>query len=98
MVTGAVMFYLVCFDIVDDRIRDKVGKVLKGYGYRVQKSVFECPDLTEHQFLRLKDKIEQLIDFNEDNVRYYRLCKKCLREFENSGLGEPPEIEDFRLI
>jgi len=92
------MFYLICFDIVDDNIRNKVAKVLKGYGYRVQKSVFECPNLTEHQFLTLKDRIEQLIDFNEDNVRYYRLCKKCLCDFEKSGIGDAPDIKEYRLI
>ncbi|TVQ95835.1 MAG: CRISPR-associated endonuclease Cas2, partial [Desulfovibrionales bacterium] len=36
-------FYVVCFDIVDDPIRYRVAKALKGTGYRVQKSVFECP-------------------------------------------------------
>ncbi|PIP45573.1 MAG: CRISPR-associated endonuclease Cas2, partial [Deltaproteobacteria bacterium CG23_combo_of_CG06-09_8_20_14_all_51_20] len=67
------MFYLVCFDIVDDSSRQKVAKALKGYGTRVQKSVFECPELTEKQFLKLKEKMEGLIDSGEDSVRYYRL-------------------------
>ncbi len=34
--------YLVCFDIVSDKIRYRVVKCLKTYGQRVQKSVFEC--------------------------------------------------------
>jgi len=92
------MFCLVCFDIVEDSTRNKVGKVLKGYGARVQKSVFECPNLSERDFLKIKDRIEGLIDFSEDNVRYYFLCRKCLQRFENSGLGEPPEIEEFMVI
>ena len=36
------MFCLVCFDIVEDRSRTRVVKVLKSHGQRVQKSVFEC--------------------------------------------------------
>jgi CRISPR-associated protein Cas2 len=92
------MFYLVCFDIVNDSARTKVAKALKGYGYRVQKSVFECPDLTEKQFLKLKDRLEGLIDHTEDSVRYYRQCKGCLRDCELSGIGELPEIKDFRVI
>ena len=36
------MFYLVCYDIVSDRRRNKVSKLLEAYGLRVQKSVFEC--------------------------------------------------------
>jgi CRISPR-associated protein Cas2 len=91
------MFYLVCYDIVDDNTRNKVAKVLKSYGRRVQKSAFECPDLTEKGLLKMKDKIERLIDFTEDNVRYYRQCRKCLRDFEQSGLGDKPEIKDFHI-
>ena len=41
------MFFLVCFDISDDRIRYRTVKVLKGFGKRVQKSVFECGGLGE---------------------------------------------------
>jgi CRISPR-associated protein Cas2 len=92
------MFYLVCFDIVDDSIRNKVAKALKGYGYRVQKSVFECPDLTEKQFLKLKDTLEGLIDNTEDTVRYYRQCKGCLRGCEVSGIGDLPEVKEFQVI
>ncbi len=92
------MFYLVCFDIVDDNVRNRVVKVLKGYGYRVQKSVFECPELTEKQFLTMKDKIEGLIDFTEDTVRYYRQCSHCLKNCELSGIGELPKIKSYAII
>ncbi|GAB5046629.1 CRISPR-associated endonuclease Cas2 [Thermodesulfovibrio sp. TK110] len=34
--------YVVVYDISDDRERLKVDKLLKNYGFRVQKSVFEC--------------------------------------------------------
>jgi len=34
--------YVVVYDISDDRERDRVDKVLKKFGFRVQKSVFEC--------------------------------------------------------
>ena len=33
---------LVSYDISDDKRRRKVCKILEGYGYRVQYSVFEC--------------------------------------------------------
>jgi CRISPR-associated protein Cas2 len=92
------MFYLICFDITDDNTRNKVGKTLKGYGYRVQKSVFECPDLTEKQFLNLKDRLESLIDSTEDSVRYYRQCRGCLKECELSGIGDLPKIKDYEII
>jgi CRISPR-associated protein Cas2 len=34
--------FVVTYDISDDRERYRIDKVLKGYGFRVQKSVFEC--------------------------------------------------------
>ncbi len=92
------MFYLVCFDISDDKIRYRVVKALKGYGVRVQKSVFECSSLTEKGFLRLKNHLEGLIDETTDSVRYYRLCSKCVKEVEYSGIGTVPESEDFKVV
>ncbi len=92
------MFYIVAFDISDDRIRYRVAKLLKSYGYRVQKSVFECPDLTEKKFLTMKDRLERLIDFTTDSVRYYRQCRGCLNEFEFSGVGEEPEVSKFGVV
>lgn len=85
-----IMFYIICYDIVDDRLRDKVVKQLKGVGCRAQKSVFECPDLSEKQFLKLKDVLEGIIDHTQDSVRYYRQCKACLEIFEWSGVGDEP--------
>jgi len=92
------MFFLVCFDISDDRVRYRVVKVLKGFGLRVQKSVFECGDLTEERFLKMKNRIEDLIDQGNDSVRYYRLCRGCLRRIEYSGVGELPDGEAFRVV
>lgn len=34
--------YIVIYDITDDQERRRVSKVLEGYGFRVQKSAFEC--------------------------------------------------------
>ena len=92
------MFCLVCFDIVDDRTRARAGKVLKEYGERVQKSVFECPLLDEQRFLRMKDKIESCIDHTEDTVRYYFICRGCIGKMEYSGIGDPPDLEDYRIV
>src|SRR4051812_41368715 len=34
--------YLACYDVADDRERERVADVLEGVGLRVQRSVFEC--------------------------------------------------------
>jgi CRISPR-associated protein Cas2 len=92
------MYYLVCYDISDDRIRYRVVKVLKGVGVRIQKSVFECAELTEKQFLEMKDRLEALIDHTGDSIYYIRLCRACCKEVEWSGLGRKPQIESFRVV
>lgn len=92
------MFCLICFDIVDDRDRYRVVKVLKSHGVRVQKSVFECSDLGEERFLKLKNRIEELIENSEDSVRYYFLCRSCVQNVEYSGIGDPPRTEKFRVV
>ena len=92
------MFVVVCFDIVDDKIRYRAVKILKAYGYRVQKSVFECPALTEEQFVKMKLRLEDTVDHTEDTVRYYMVCKACLDKMEFSGIGEPPDTSAFRVV
>jgi CRISPR-associated protein Cas2 len=92
------MFFLVCFDIADDRVRYRVVKVLKGFGKRVQKSVFECPNLTEERFLKMKNSIDDLIDQGDDSVRFYLLCRGCIRRMEYSGIGGLPDGEIFRVV
>lgn len=92
------MFCLICFDIVDDRDRYRVVKALKSHGLRVQKSVFECDDLSEERFLKLKHRIEELIDHSADSVRYYFLCRGCISKVEFSGIGEPPATEEFKVV
>lgn len=92
------MLYLICFDISEDRVRYRVVKALKGYGRRVQKSVFECPNLSEHRLLLLQKKMESLIDHGSDSVRFYRLCKACVVEVEWIGVGEEPSSSRYAVV
>ena len=92
------MFYIICYDISDDRDRYRVVKALKGFGTRVQKSVFECPDLTEKQLLDLQAKLDALIDHGVDSIHYFRLCLACIKEVEWSGLGCKPSVDVFRVV
>ncbi len=91
------MFCLVCFDIVDDRIRYRAVKILKSFGVRVQKSVFECDSITEEQFIKLQRRMEECIDCSEDSVRYYILCRNCISRVEYSGIGERPGNASYKV-
>ena len=91
------LYIVVSYDIVDDKKRLKLAKELLNYGKRVQKSVFECR-LDERRFLEMKRKIERIIDMEEDSVRYYFLCKKCVNNIEISGIGTITEDEDLIIV
>ncbi len=91
------MFIIVSYDVVDDRRRAKLAKVLLDYGERVQKSVFECR-LDDRLYLKMKKNIESLIDQEEDSVRYYFLCGRCVKEVEVSGLGGFREEDEAVII
>ena len=78
---------LASYDIHDPkRLRD-VAKIMKDYGERVLKSVFEC-NLGDIQFQSMKNRIDHVIDHMEDTVRFYFVCDKCLGNVEVSGLGK----------
>lgn len=91
------MYVMVSYDIVNDRTRYRVMKFLKDFGTRIQYSVFEC-DLNEEEFKRMKNGIEELIDKKEDKMRYYFICKACLKRVVISGWGEIKEDVGFEII
>ena len=73
------MYILVTYDVEtitpegQKRLR-QVAKQCKNYGLRVQNSVFEC-EVTEAQYVMLKDALETIIDSSCDSIRFYQLNK-----------------------
>mgnify|MGYP001090195465 CR=1 FL=1 len=74
------MFIVVCYDVSDNKRRSKVSSILKGFGTRVQKSVFEC-DITSAQFDKLSARLAKVIK-EKDGLRYYILCSNCIGKIE----------------
>ena len=91
------MFIVVSYDIVDDKKRLRIAKLMKNYGERVQKSVFEC-NLDERRLLKMKQDIEKIIDWEEDSVRFYTLCAGCVNNINISGIGFVREDEDVVVV
>ena len=91
---------VICFDISDDRKRYRVVKVLRASAERVQKAVFEARFLNQAAFLRMRSRLERIIDPATDSLRYYRLCETCLGRIEHYGAGPGSlEREDtFRIV
>lgn len=89
--------FMVCFDIVDDKIRYRVVKILQKYGQRVQKSVFECM-LNDADYLQMKNSLDKLIEITQDSIRYYQLCANCEKAISVTGLGSFTEREELIII
>ena len=80
------MFTVISYDVVDDRRRTRVLKLLKGYGTHVQYSVFEC-DLSAQQLTGVQDELRGLIDEHTDSVRLYLLDEANKQRTRILGIG-----------
>lgn len=92
--------YIVSYDISSDRLRNKVMKILLGYGKRVQYSVFEC-NLSQKLYEQMYKKLASLMaDSVEGNIRFYHLCGKCEKEIHETGIpkGDLCHVEDVIII
>lgn len=81
-----MVLVVVSYDIVDDKRRNKVAKVLLDYGKRVQHSVFETTSV--EKLPEIKERIKLIIDIKSDKVCYYPLCKRCRDKIETDGLSK----------
>ena len=68
-------FVLVIYDIIDDKRRRKLVKVVESFGIRVQKSAFECV-LDRRRYDKLLKLAPRCIDPTEDSLRIYLLSGK----------------------
>ena len=91
------MLYVITYDIPDDRRRNQLAKALKGYGTRVQYSVFEA-HLNKTQFEELKREVANIIDFSEDSVRCYALCKACANQIEVPAVGDLTSVPNTIVV
>lgn len=80
--------YVVAYDVSDDAEREKVAKILQGFGSRVQKSVFECR-LTAGMRNRLATRLEKL-ELATGGVLLYRLNERS----RAIAIGDCPGYQD----
>ena len=90
------MWVLITYDVSTEtaagrsRLR-RVAQTCKGYGQRVQKSVFECT-VSEKTYERMKARLLNVIDQKEDSLRLYKLPEGRDKRVEEFGVGH---IQDF---
>ena len=91
------MIHLITYDIASDIRRHKVFELLKGYGRRVQFSVFEC-GLDAAEATILAAELEFEINPKEDSCRMYRICEACEPEVRVLGKGDHYSQPEFIII
>lgn len=93
---------LVSYDVstIDAKGRTrlrKVAKICQDYGQRVQNSVFEI-DVDYGTFLKVKDKLQKVINVKEDSLRIYYLGNNWQNRIEHIGTKETYNPEGALII
>jgi CRISPR-associated protein Cas2 len=89
--------YVIAYDIPNDGRRNRLAKLLEGYGDRVNYSVFECP-LSVAQMSNLRAKAVQILVESEDKLRIYPLDSNCAGRIQVFGPGLRRVVVDDILI
>lgn len=90
------MFYVIAYDISEDKRRNKVFGTLQGFGRWTQYSLFECW-LTKKQLLVLQSRLQRYLDARVDSVRFYPLCVMDVSRVETVG-GEKPREDKVYVV
>ncbi len=80
------MNIIVAYDIADPTRLARIAKIMEDYGVRVQKSIFEVT-ARKGVFREMKDRIERVMVFEQDGVKYFPVCEKCAQTVEIIGKG-----------
>lgn len=83
------MFHVICYDIVDDKRRNKVAAFLLDYGSRVQFSVFE---VVKEDIKEIVEGLSSLIDSKKDSIICYHVCNGCRKK--TVRLGREKRLND----
>jgi CRISPR-associated protein Cas2 len=70
--------YIICYDIEDNRRRNKVSKLLESYGSRLQYSVFEVTFLEDRELQKLQYLMGEIVT-DEDKVFFFLMTEHARR-------------------
>jgi CRISPR-associated protein Cas2 len=94
---GISVFYVISYDIVDDKRRKKLSDFLESFAIRVQCSVFET-EMESSRLEKLVAQIQKLIDQKEDTVRIYPLSRSLRRQIITIGNDKGHYYENDVII
>jgi CRISPR-associated protein Cas2 len=79
-------YYVIVYDITDDKRRNRIFKILKNYATPVQYSVFEA-HIHPNALVELKYKMWSTMNTKEDSIYFYRQCECCQGKIDKMGIS-----------
>lgn len=92
------MLTWVVYDITDNKKRESVVRICKGYGlYRVQKSAF-LGNLNRNELDSIALECEEIIDEDTDSVYVFPMCDECFKRIKLIGNAFDKELVSDEII
>lgn len=96
------MFVLITYDVSTTTAEGKrrlhrVARACLDFGQRVQNSVFEC-QVSPEQWTRLKLRLLDLYNPNEDSLRFYFLGRNWRRRVDHHGCKPSIDFEGPLIV
>lgn len=96
------MMVLIAYDVATkepegQRRLSRIAKTCLDYGQRVQKSLFEC-SVTPDQWVVFRNTLVELMDEEQDSLRFYFLGSNWKHRVEYVGVKEPIDMEGPLMI
>jgi CRISPR-associated protein Cas2 len=90
-------FYVLAYDICDDKRRAKIARLMESMGVRVQGSVFEAY-LSQKELESVTRKALRLMRKEQDSLRIYSLCRACLEKVKTHGQGQVTPAPGLMIV
>jgi CRISPR-associated protein Cas2 len=90
-------FYVLAYDIADDKRRVRIARLMESLGERVQGSVFEAY-LNAGELQTLLRKVRKVLRAEEDGLRIYLLCEACRAKIAVEGQGRATPPPGLKII
>jgi CRISPR-associated protein Cas2 len=96
------MLVLITYDVNTQTAKGRkrlqqVARQCENYGHRVQNSVFECV-LDAAKCREVLHKLEDIIDANEDSLRFYYLGNNYKNKVEHIGVKPSFNVEGPMIL
>ncbi len=83
---------IICYDISNTKRLSRVARFLEKEAIRIQYSVFIAPECDKKTEQNIKERLAELIDSEEDDVRIYHMAGSGIH------LGQGIDLDDALLL